>query len=246
MGRDKRNEKRESEQFTRWIASEKSLPSWRALSFSAREAYNHLRIRCFAESKKLNNNNGEIFRSPRDLAKDMGCTAKVAMKSLADLEAKGWIVCTKLHELGCHGQGKTALFRLTMLQTGNARKLIPATREPVRWTEGSDYEAIAYPKHKPKGYIGQSRNFKNKSPHPNWTQPCIQIECGNDDNEPEPASKLNAETAQNTPNPASKLDAYILSHAPTTNSNAPILSNYLSLVRAGNWLCPKIEKQLAA
>ena len=101
MGRDKRNEKRESEQFTRWIASEKSLPSWRALSFSAREAYNHLRIRCVAESKKLNNNNGEIFRSPRDLAKDMGCTAKVAMKSLADLEAfkADEFVCGKIPEV---------------------------------------------------------------------------------------------------------------------------------------------------
>ena len=245
MGRDKRNEKRK-EQFTKWIASEKSLPSWRALSFSARETYHHLRIRCVAESKKLINNNGEIFRSPRDLAEDMGCTAKVAMKSLADLEAKGWIICTKLPELGCHGQGKTALFRLTMLQTGDAKKVIQATREAVSWEEGSDYEVIAYPKHKPKGYIGNSRNFKNKSPHPNWEQPCIQTECGNDDNEPEPASKLNAETAQKPPNPASKLNAYLLSQSPTTNSNVPILSNYLSLVRAGNWLCPKIEKQLAA
>ena len=63
MGRDKRNEKRERERFTSWIASEKCLPSWKALSFSSREAYHHLRIRCFAETKKLNNNNGEIFRS---------------------------------------------------------------------------------------------------------------------------------------------------------------------------------------
>jgi len=246
MGRDKRNEKRERERFTSWIASEKCLPSWKALSFSSREAYHHLRIRCFAETKKLNNNNGEIFRSPRKLAEDMGCSAKVAMKSLADLEAKGWIVCTKLHELGCHGQGKTALFRLTMLPTGDAKKPVQATREPVRWTEGSDYEVIAYPKHKPKGYIGQSRNFKNKSPHPNWTQPCIQIECGNDDNEPNPASKLNAETAQNPPNPAPKLNAYILSHAPTADNNTPILSNYLEFVRAGNWLCLNLEKQPVA
>ena len=246
MGRDKKNEKG-NEQFTRWIASEKKLPSWKALSFSAREAYHQLRIRCFAEAKKVNNNNGKIFRSPRKLAEDMGCSPRVAMKSLADLEAKGWIVCTKLHELGCHGQGKTALFRLTMLPTGDSRKPILATREPENWKEGSDYQVIAYPKYKPTGYSGQSRNFKNKSPHPNWTQACIQTGCGNDDNEPKPASKLDAETAENTPNPASKLNAYILYHT-LTNTNAPILSNYLELVRAGNWLCPnpKIEKQLVA
>ena len=248
MGRDKRNEKRESVQWTAWIASEKSLPSWKALSFSAREAYSHLRIRCMATSKKITNNTGAIFRSPRDLAEDMGCSANVAMKSFAELQAKGWLVCTKLPELGCHGLGKTALFRLTMMDSGDRKTPTKATREPVSWKQGFDYEVLAYPSYLPKGYAGNAQNFKNRSPHSNCTQPCIQTERGKTDNEPEPAFKLDAETAQKHPNPAFKLDAYILSHAPATGSAAPNLSNYLNLVRAGNWLCPnhKSQKQYAA
>ena len=171
MGRDKRNENK-IDQFTKWIASEKSLPSWKALSFPARETYSHLRIRCYADAKgKAKNNNGQVFRSPRDLAKDMGCSPKVAMRAIADLQAKGWLVCTKLGELGSNGHGKTALFRFTMLPTQNE----PATREPTNWKEGCDYEVIAYPTYKPKGYCGLTSNFKNKTPRPVWARACVQF-----------------------------------------------------------------------
>lgn len=33
---------------------------------------------------------------------------------------------------------------------------------------------------------------------------------------------------------------------PTEKTDPNLSRNYLDLVRAGNWLCPKIEKQLAA
>lgn len=114
MGRDKRNEKR-VEQFTRWIKRERELPAWKALIFPARDAYFHLRVRCFAETKGAHNNNGEIYRSLRMLAKDMGCSVKTAGAALADLQAKGWIICTNLWERGTEGQGKAATFRLTMM-----------------------------------------------------------------------------------------------------------------------------------
>ena len=103
MGRDKRNEER-VEQFTKWVLAHRLLPAWQALSFPARDAYFHLRVRCLAETaaKKgtVRNNSGEIYRSPRNLANDMGCDVKTAMASLADLQAKGWIVCTKAWERG--------------------------------------------------------------------------------------------------------------------------------------------------
>ena len=83
----------------------------------------------------VENNNGKIFRSPRSLAKDMGCNVKTAMAALADLQAKGWIVCTKGWERGYDGKGRTALFRLTMMPTTKK----PATREPTEWEEGKDY-----------------------------------------------------------------------------------------------------------
>lgn len=71
MGRDKRNEQRQV-QFTKWIHAHRLLPAWKALSFPARDAYFHLRVRCFADTKNAKNNNGGIYRSLRNLAKDKG------------------------------------------------------------------------------------------------------------------------------------------------------------------------------
>lgn len=149
MGRDKRNEKR-AEQFTKWIFAHRLMPAWKALSFPAREAYFHLQVRCMAETAErkgtVENNNGRVFRSPRSLAKDMGCNVKTAMAALADLQAKGWIVCTKQWERGYDGKGRTALFRLTMLSTTDK----PATREPTEWTDGKDYPVSVYASYAPK------------------------------------------------------------------------------------------------
>ena len=150
MGRDKKNE-HNNEQFTKWILAHRMLPAWKALSFPARDAYFHLQIRCFADTadrkRTVPNNNGEIYRSPRKLANDMGCNVKTAMSALAELQAKGWIVCTKMWERGYDGNGRTALFRLTMMSTTKNA----ATREPYSWVEGKDYPVQAYSAHALKG-----------------------------------------------------------------------------------------------
>lgn len=149
MGRSKTNEQR-VEQYTKWILAHRLLPAWQALGFPAREAYFHLQVRCYADTAErkgtVANNNGKIFRSPRSLAKDMGCNVKTAMAALADLQAKGWIVCTKGWERGYDGKGRTALFRLTMMPTTKK----PATREPTQWAEGKDYPVTVYVSYAPK------------------------------------------------------------------------------------------------
>lgn len=163
MGRQKKNEKRQ-DQYTKWIRAHRELQAWKALSFPAREAYFHLQVRCFADTaqSKANviNNNGEIYRSPRDLAYDMGCSQKTAMAALADLQAKGWIVATELGHLGVDGKGKTTKFRLTMMDMGSGRSREASTKEPTRWKEGADYDVKMYKPYKPKSRKGRANNFK--------------------------------------------------------------------------------------
>lgn len=163
MGRDKHNEQREG-QWTKWIKAHRNLPAWKALNFPARDAYFHLQVRCFAETaqknQKTENNNGQLFRSPRDLADDMGCSPKTAMAALADLQAKGWIVATELGHLGVEGKGKTTKFRLTMMDMGSGRLWKPATKDPMRWLEGYDYEVKMYKPYLPKPRKGRADNFK--------------------------------------------------------------------------------------
>lgn len=168
MGRDKRNEKREP-QFTRWFKWERDLPAWKALSYPARDAYFHLRVRCFAEAKSARNNNGEVYRSLRDLADDMGGSVKTAGAALADLQAKGWIVCTSGWERGTDGSGKTATFRLTMLATD---KRAP-TKEPELWEPGHDYPVTVYRSYLPKPRASRKANLKKQNPPPHsGTPPC--------------------------------------------------------------------------
>lgn len=161
MGRHKANERRE-QQFTKWILAHKLLPAWQALSFPAREAYSHLQVKCFADTKAARNNNGEVYRSLRCLAIDMGCSVKTVGAALADLQAKGWIVCTNPWQRGTDGIGKTAHFRLTMLPTHNC----PATKEPERWQEGHDYPVPVYASYKPKPRAAKRGNLKKQNPPP--------------------------------------------------------------------------------
>jgi len=157
---------RQEEQWTRWVKSHRLLPAWKALCYPARDAYFHLQVRCFAETAarkgNVRNNNGEVFRSLRDLAEDMGCSVKTAGAALADLQAKGWIVCTDPWQRGLDGNGKAAKFRLTMLPTeGRA-----ATQEPKSWTPGGDCPVIVYSSYLPKPRGGRAKNLTGQKPPP--------------------------------------------------------------------------------
>ena len=166
MGRDKKNEKRQ-QQFTKWVHAHRLIPAWKALSFPARDAYFHLRVRCFADSKGAVNNNGTVYRSLRNLSEDMGCSVKTAAAALADLQAKGWIVCTNPWERGTDGKGKAATFRLAMLPTDKRE----ATREPERWAEGHDYPVTVYRSYLPKPRGARKRNLEIQNPPPHSGTP---------------------------------------------------------------------------
>jgi DNA-binding transcriptional MocR family regulator len=161
MGRDRKNEKRQ-QQFTKWIHAHRLLPAWQALTFPARDAYFHLQVRCFADTKAARNNNGEVFRSLRDLSSDMACSVKTAGASLADLQAKGWIVATNPWQRGTDGTGKTATFRLTMLPTEKR----PPTKEPELWQDGHDYPVTVYAAYRPKPRSARKGNLKIQNPPP--------------------------------------------------------------------------------
>jgi DNA-binding transcriptional MocR family regulator len=163
--------KRSEEQWTRWVKAHRLLPAWKALCYPARDAYFHLQVRCFAETAarkgNVRNNNGEVYRSLRDLAEDMGCSIKTAGAALADLQAKGWIICTNPWQRGLDGNGKTATFRLTMLPSERQ----PASQEPKAWTPGHDYPVAVYASYLPKPRGDRARNLTKQTPPPSSDTP---------------------------------------------------------------------------
>ncbi len=162
MGRDKRNEKR-NHQFAKWHPHEAKLPAWKALSSSAQAAYMHLKVRCRYEGKKLKfNNNGIVALSTRTLAAEMGVTPKTAATALADLQAKGWIVCTRRHRKGVEGNALSPEWRLTMLPTEHLGKPKAPTCDPRFWETGKDYDVIEYKSSKRPGHArGDATRFRS-------------------------------------------------------------------------------------
>lgn len=158
MGRDKKNEKREY-QHVRLEYREEDLAAWTALGPWARLAYLRLKRHLYVNGT-FGNNNGSISVSPREMAKKLGCDRKTASAAMAELQAKGWIVCTKTWELGIEGKGKSAKFRLTMFPSGNGGNSKAATKEPERWEAGRDYPVIVYAAHLPQA----SRKKQNPGP----------------------------------------------------------------------------------
>ncbi|WP_299984736.1 helix-turn-helix domain-containing protein [uncultured Ruegeria sp.] len=162
MGRDKRNENR-TDQFAKWIKEDTRLPAWKALSSTAQAAYMHLKVRCRYEGKKLKfNNNGIVALSTRTLATEMGVTPKTAATALADLQAKGWIVCTRRHRKGVEGTALSPEWRLTMLPTEHLGKPKAPTYEPRFWEKDNDYDVIEYKNSKRPGHArGDATRFRS-------------------------------------------------------------------------------------
>lgn len=158
MGRDRRNEKREY-QHVRLEYREEDLPACIAMGPWARLAYLRLKRRLYVNGK-FGNNNGSLCISTREMAEQLGCDRKTASAAMAELQAKGWIVCTKPWVLGIEGKGKSASFKLTMFDTGDGTIRKTATKEPQRWAEGRDYPVIVYATHLPRA----SRKKQNPRP----------------------------------------------------------------------------------
>lgn len=149
-----------TQRFAKWDLEHSSLPAWRALSMAAREIYHWLKVICFDD------NNGKVFRSPEDLAECAGCNVKTVRAALADLQAKGFLYCTKLPARGTSGKRETAHWRLTMLPTKAGGKLVPPTNDACAWTEGNDFHVRAYFKSSRGKRKGDASRFQKQKPAP--------------------------------------------------------------------------------
>jgi DNA-binding transcriptional MocR family regulator len=100
-------------------------PAWRAMSAGARLLYIALRRR----HNSKHNNNGDIFISQREAAKELNLSRPTVAKSFQELEHYGFIVMTSAACLGVDGKGKAPHWRLTELDTATG----PATMDFKRW-----------------------------------------------------------------------------------------------------------------
>ena len=164
-------------------------------------------------------NNGKVFLSQRDASKRLNVGRDTVARYFNDLIDVGFLIETQGFCLGAEGHGKAAHYALTEYSLDEK----PATKDFMKWKKTkSPLENPTYP--------------AGKSNHPCWK---IQ---------PPSEDVLENTTAFSQKQAIPLLDnpAIYTSNHMLTKNNAPILSNYLELVRAGNWLCHKIEKQLAA
>jgi hypothetical protein len=117
--------------FVPLIRTTLASPAWKQLSFGARSLY--VVLRSYLRVDNLNN--GKVFRSYRDTAKDLGTKSRTsAQRWFRELEHFGFIVQTTGACLGVDGDGVAAHWRLTECPTFDAKgNHIAPTREFDRW-----------------------------------------------------------------------------------------------------------------
>jgi DNA-binding transcriptional MocR family regulator len=116
-------------------------PAWRAMSAGARLLYIALRRR----HNSKHNNNGDIFISQREAAKELNLSRPTVAKSFQELEHYGFIVMTSAACLGVDGRGKAPHWRLTELETADG----PATMDFKRWN-GISFKRQRRSQHRPR------------------------------------------------------------------------------------------------
>jgi hypothetical protein len=99
-----------------------AMPAWRALSHGARVLYIALKARCVK-------NNGHVYLSQRDAAKEIGSKQEYVARWYRELQHYGFIVMTSAGGLGVDGRGKAPHWRLSELPCFGER----ATRDFAKW-----------------------------------------------------------------------------------------------------------------
>lgn len=144
MGRDRKGEGR-SEHFAPMIRTAMETPAWRALTPTAQALYPWLKLEWRGPKA---NNNGRISLSTRQAADRLGVGINTAARAFHDLQAKGWLFCTRAASLGVEGQGTSPEYELTEIAlpgTTTGRKLF------VAWKEGHDFAVTKAVIHNPTG-----------------------------------------------------------------------------------------------
>lgn len=139
-------------------------PAWRALKTAAQALYPHLLLEWRGAD---HNNNGKIKLSVRQAAERLGCAINTANGAFHDLEAKGFLVKTKLPCLGLEGKGKCPEYEITALAmpgTGSnqGRCLFK------EWRHGRDFPVQKIRTNNPEGKNGKTRLQ-------NWDKPVLKV-----------------------------------------------------------------------
>ncbi len=107
--------------------------AWRAMSPKAQVLYIWLR---FEWKGSKFNNNGKIQFSCRQAACRIGIGVNAAMRAFHELQAKGFVVITRLGALGVEGAARGPTYELTEIGLPNK-----APRNLYRtWKVGSDFD----------------------------------------------------------------------------------------------------------
>lgn len=155
MGRDKRNETKE-ERWTKLVRPMMDTPAWRSLSSTAQALYPWVRMEWRGPKA---NNNGRLSLSVRQAADALGVNPKTAARAFQDLQAKGFLVCTKGAVLGTQGHAKSPEFELTEIglpTATNGRRLY------LEWSQGGDFPVTSTPVHNPFGANGKNKTLSPK------------------------------------------------------------------------------------
>jgi hypothetical protein len=123
--RDRKDKGRIHGPFVPWLIDTSNAPAWLAMSAHARVVYMALKARYSIKAR----NNGRIYLSVRQAAKETGFSKNTAARCLRELACYGFIVMTNPGCLGVDGKGKAPHWRLTEL----GYMTDPPTRDFLKW-----------------------------------------------------------------------------------------------------------------
>lgn len=114
-----------------------SSDAWRALSPKAQMIFIWLRLEWKGDKYS---NNGNIRLSYRQAARCLGISVNAAMRGFHELQAKGFVVVTRLGALGVEGEARGPTYELTDIKMPNAapRNLY------LKWRPGKDFEVVRH------------------------------------------------------------------------------------------------------
>lgn len=147
-----------------------SAAAWRAMSPPARVLYVALKSRYGFKAK----NNGRIYLSVRQAAKETGLNKNMLARSFRELQYYGFIIQTNPGCLGVDGRGKAPHWRLTEL----GYMTDPPTRDFLRWDGEIFHEqkSPAYYKRQQRRLVRLRTGSKKQNPVPTIGTPCTDHE----------------------------------------------------------------------
>jgi hypothetical protein len=137
----KHNDKGRLSPFVPLLKDTLASPAWRAMSHGARSLYVALRARYSINS----HNNGRIYLSQRQAAREVGSGYNSIARWFRELQHFGFIVQTKGGSLGLNGKGTAPHWRLTELGTRVGGELENPTNDFLRW-DGTPFEDKTRPR----------------------------------------------------------------------------------------------------